>query len=852
MPKDEGVVVPIDLQVRDLRIEKVKTTALSKSLENVTKTYKKLLSRIEVNPIAEKLSTLFGNTKPLQEWVDAYKAGQQELLELQQKLAESKAKLRKMDEEDADSKFRAQKQYETFTKQEQEASDENYKKAIQRYAGAQSAYNRAGTDEEREERGKRLKIAKEYYEHLKYIRESMKDPNSDWNQQKEGLTNIVKAGGEHRARGEYQRQQDRVKKDQEAIAVSEKGTNEAKEQVQRFAGLREWGKRLHLIRDETDKTDKSNKKMHKTSGRTVSGMGKGFKGLLKNVVMFGFGFRSLYFLVRRLRNIVKSDFAAMSMQFDDVNQPLSELLSSFKQLKASFGTMLEPLITALAPILTQLTDKLTAITTELAKFFATFAGKNTIKVAKKEVADFASEVGNAGNKLAAYDQLNVISNEDTPEYTEETFEASEAMQSIAEVFHQVLDNLKGVLPSIMEILKAVVDALLPPLLEILPQITGLLPTIASLLGQVLGIWLEPLADLLPYIANVIEVLVKAVSKFVQKAGPMVSKVLEKILPIIEKLLNALEPIIDTVLEVIIDLLDALWPTIEILLDCIVDLIDPIIDLIDPLLQIIKDILEPIIIILNPILQLIAGLCKGLVNLLKPILELFKPLLDMLDSVLSPIVEIVKEISGPLTTDLVGGLNWLIDIITKVLAVGTKAYKWFAEKLAVLYKKIAEFLKSGISKIREFFDKIKNWGKSFVNGIITGIEWLVNKVVWGANKVISALNKLSFDVPDWVPGLGGKTFGFNIPLIPEAHIPRLAQGAVIPPNKEFLALLGDQTNGTNIEAPLEVIKQAFLEAMQESGGTNKPIVLTLDGRVIAQAVWNENDRQYKQTGKPMFA
>ena len=74
--------------------------------------------------------------------------------------------------------------------------------------------------------------------------------------------------------------------------------------------------------------------------------------------------------------------------------------------------------------------------------------------------------------------------------------------------------------------------------------------------------------------------------------------------------------------------------------------------------------------------------------------------------------------------------------------------------------------------------------------------------------------MSFDVPDWVPGIGGSTFGFQLSTITAPQIPYLAQGAVIPPNREFLAVLGDQSSGTNVEAPLATIQQAVAAVMQD--------------------------------------
>ena len=86
------------------------------------------------------------------------------------------------------------------------------------------------------------------------------------------------------------------------------------------------------------------------------------------------------------------------------------------------------------------------------------------------------------------------------------------------------------------------------------------------------------------------------------------------------------------------------------------------------------------------------------------------------------------------------------------------------------------------------------------------------------------------------------------------IPQLATGAVIPPNKPFFAQLGDQRNGTNIEAPLETIKQAVAEVFGEGGGGNRQIVIPvyISGRQVYEAVVEENDRNTIATGRNAFA
>lgn len=139
------------------------------------------------------------------------------------------------------------------------------------------------------------------------------------------------------------------------------------------------------------------------------------------------------------------------------------------------------------------------------------------------------------------------------------------------------------------------------------------------------------------------------------------------------------------------------------------------------------------------------------------------------------------------------------------------------------------------------DGLKSGFKNAINTIISYFETLINRV-------IDKFNKISFTVPDWVPVVGGNKYGVNISKV---SIPRLAEGTVIPPNREFVAVLGDQKQGTNIEAPATLIKQMVKEGLNEIGymGGNETITipLYLDGDVLFQAVVKRNQNYKKALG-----
>lgn len=175
-----------------------------------------------------------------------------------------------------------------------------------------------------------------------------------------------------------------------------------------------------------------------------------------------------------------------------------------------------------------------------------------------------------------------------------------------------------------------------------------------------------------------------------------------------------------------------------------------------------------------------------------------------ESVSSWFNETVIEPVSKFFTDLWDGIKQAAsDLWGAIVSIWESAGRWFEDHVT--------------KPIGDAFDAVGNFIKNVLNGVIGGVEALINGVIKGINWLISQLNKIKYDVPDWVPAIGGKKFGFNISSVSEVKLPRLANGAVIPPNQQFAAILGDQRSGVNIEAPLSTIEQALENVLMRNGG-----------------------------------
>ena len=105
------------------------------------------------------------------------------------------------------------------------------------------------------------------------------------------------------------------------------------------------------------------------------------------------------------------------------------------------------------------------------------------------------------------------------------------------------------------------------------------------------------------------------------------------------------------------------------------------------------------------------------------------------------------------------------------------------------------------------------------------------------------------------GLTGFTFAQTQSFISAGQlpIPHLAQGKVIPAGRPFLALLGDQSNGKNLEAPEGLIRQIFREEMANRQPSNNVYHVNAEanGRNIFKLILDEGEMQRNQTGSNPF-
>lgn len=173
-------------------------------------------------------------------------------------------------------------------------------------------------------------------------------------------------------------------------------------------------------------------------------------------------------------------------------------------------------------------------------------------------------------------------------------------------------------------------------------------------------------------------------------------------------------------------------------------------------------------------------------------------------------------------------------------------EWFQGKFRDAWQKVKDVFSAGGRIWSGIKEGIENTFRTVVNAIIRGMNTIIAVPFNKINSMLNTIRNAHF--------LGISPFQnmWGVNPLPVPQIPMLARGAVIPANRQFLAVLGDQRNGNNLEAPESLLRQIVREEAG-SAGSRYEFIARLDRRVLFDEVITEAKLRKGQTGKnPLVA
>ena len=238
-----------------------------------------------------------------------------------------------------------------------------------------------------------------------------------------------------------------------------------------------------------------------------------------------------------------------------------------------------------------------------------------------------------------------------------------------------------------------------------------------------------------------------------------------------------------------------------------------------------------------------------------VVDMWEDIKQIFDESIGKVVEFVTNLKDDVV-ELFENIK--ADVEQKIEAVEAKLDEW-AEKFSELKDDIKDVLKNIKDDFVKCFDDIKTGIKTPINAIIGLIESMVNGLIDGINGLGDKLGSLDFDIPDWVPEIGGKHFEISLPKIDKIKLPRYAQGGFPSENGLFMAnsgeLVGKFSNGKTAVANNEQIisgiergvYSAVSAAMANNNGGSAYISneIVVDGEVIARSITKAQEKMNRR-------
>ena len=364
--------------------------------------------------------------------------------------------------------------------------------------------------------------------------------------------------------------------------------------------------------------------------------------------------------------------------------------------------------------------------------------------------------------------------------------------------------IKQVLPSVVK----GATSLLTAFLNVLPELSR---TIITLIPDFIASFETVFKSIVDSLPSLIQTVVSALTDS-DLISQLVSGVIDMAVYLMEHINEIIQPILDNLPEILISIVDALMDNLPKLIDGAIDMV---LGLVDALPEIILELLDalPTIIekIISGLLDCLPDLIQGAVDLVikltEHLPEIIKGLIDAIPRVITSIANAIGEAAPKIW-------NKLTEIFTKawekIQEVFASVGEWFSNVFTDAWNGIksiwdnvgkffsgiwdgiknafsavgtwfSDIFKNAVSGIKNAFNGVKTWFQNLWNGIWNVIKTPINWIIDGINSLIDGLNSLSIQIPDWVPFVGGQTWGVDIP-----KIPKLAKGGIVESGAPFIA------------------------------------------------------------------
>lgn len=409
---------------------------------------------------------------------------------------------------------------------------------------------------------------------------------------------------------------------------------------------------------------------------------------------------------------------------------------------------------------------------------------------------------------------------------------------------QVLSPLGSGIKEVLSPIGGIVSKALAPVSSIISTVFSPLSTLFSGIASTVSGFLTPaLTSLSAIFAPFVEAMapvIQALGGFLTSTTGIVTILALVIVTIVDLMANCEEfrDSVETIMSSIFEILNTLWETIG----------KPIFGAI---VELIKNVWENG---LQPLYETWKEVFNNVFGLIADLLKVLQPVIDKICEYLGPVIMVVlnalQSSFGGMVNSILGIMNGLMKSIDGIISGIRKIFSGIVDFISGIFTGNWKKAWEGVKKIfKGVFDALLAIAKAPINSVIGLINGMISGVISGVNTVIKTINKLSFDVPDWVPIIGGEHWGFDFKTLNAPKIPYLARGGIVNHPTGFIA--GEA--GKEVVLPLQNNTQWMQDLAdfinsQRQDNEEQVINLYIDGeRFFKWIVKKQEQRRFAMNG-----
>ena len=321
--------------------------------------------------------------------------------------------------------------------------------------------------------------------------------------------------------------------------------------------------------------------------------------------------------------------------------------------------------------------------------------------------------------------------------------ADKVLPGIMNGFESFLPVLEQISSTALSQISNAMNGILPIIQQVIQIVAGVLPTIIGVMSSIKETVWGIIQQILPIVVQLIEQIGGFVQKLSAQLMPFIQEVASQMQPIISMIVSSLMPILENVVQIIGQIIPIVLQVLSAVMPVVTQIISIVAELVTEVLSALLPAIEQILISIMPVIELAGEIISAILPVIIDLIQKLMPILQVIADVISTVLAGAIDLATESWNNIIAGVKNVLSIFNGVIT----------------------FLQGFVSTWKMIWTNVSGAVSAAFSGLVGIVKAPINTIIGMVNGVIDKINSVGFEIPDWVPGVGGKSFSVSISKLP---------------------------------------------------------------------------------------